>query len=38
MDCFAMSCLATGRLGVASNLSHINVWTTSPSLKETIGG
>ena len=38
MDCFAMSSLATGRPGVASRLTHINVWTTSPSLKEPNGG
>jgi|GEM_PF-990835 len=38
MDYFPMSSLASGRLGVSSSLSHINVWTTSPSLKELANG
>jgi len=32
MDYFPMSSLASGRLGVSSRLTKINVWTTSPSL------
>ena len=38
MDYFPMSSLASGRLGVSSNLTNINVWTTSPSLKEPANG
>ncbi|MCX6880382.1 MAG: hypothetical protein NTW21_42240 [Verrucomicrobia bacterium] len=34
MDYFPMSSLATGRLGVSSSLTKINVWTTSPSFHE----